>query len=171
MPDLVTHLASALVPGAAMRLDRAALLALGTALPDLAGRVPGLFAGGLYVIGVPVPSGIEGPFGALHLPVGATLASLMLAFALPERDRPVGAALLTAGALMHLLLDVMQDHRGYGSPLFFPLSTVRIELGWFGPEATVPYAPAFAAVAAVAWGLRAWWASRRRGGEGAGARG
>lgn len=161
MPDLVTHLASALIPGVALRPDRAVLLALGTAIPDLAGRVPGL---GLVLLRrtlLPQLGALEVPFGVLHQPVGASLVAGILAYALPQEDRPAALGLLMTGIALHLALDLLQDHRGYGYALLFPLSSSRFEIGIIGPEATVPYAPLLVALTLILWGGR-WWLRRSR---------
>lgn len=164
MPDLVTHLCSALLPGVGLRLDRAALLALGTALPDIGGRVPGIVLYGLGRLGVPIPDGIGLAFGVLHQPVGVSLLAAMLSFILPERERPAATVALVGGALLHLALDLLQDHRGFGYALLFPLSTVRYEIGLIAPEATVPWAPALALLTALVWAVRLWRARRMRAG-------
>jgi membrane-bound metal-dependent hydrolase YbcI (DUF457 family) len=152
MPDLVTHLASALLPGVALRRDRAALFALGSALPDLVGRVPGIALTAMASFGV--PQGLDRPLGVVHQPLGAVIAAALLAYALPERDRPIAALAISAGAILHVTLDAMQDYGGFGQALLYPLSAARFEWPLFGPEATVPLAPVLASAAAVAWGIR-----------------
>lgn len=155
MPDLVTHLASALIPGVALRLDRAALLAFGSVLPDLAGRAPLMGLDLLTSAGVGIPWWVGAAIGALHQPVASGLLAAALSYTLPERDRPAGAAAILAGALLHIGLDALQDYGGYGHPLLFPLTTARFELGLFGPEDSVPLAPAFLLFAALLWAVRA----------------
>ncbi|TVQ93236.1 MAG: hypothetical protein EA397_05530 [Deltaproteobacteria bacterium] len=161
MPDLVTHLASALLPGVALRADRAVLLALGACLPDLGGRLPGLSLAGLRWLGLPTFGLEKLPFGVLHQPVGSGLLALLVASMLPERDRALGLLLVLSGVMTHIGLDVLQDHRGHGHALLFPFSNRRFELGLFGPEATVPWVPAIVLVTAGLWGVR-WWRARRR---------
>jgi uncharacterized membrane protein len=160
--DLVTHLATALIPGVGLRADRAVLLALGSALPDLGGRVPGLVAEALDLAGFAVPEAIYAPFGVLHQPLGASLLAVALAFVLDPRDRAVGAGLLVLGVALHLGLDVFQFHHGYGYFLLAPLSFQRFELGWMGAEATVPLAPWLALATAGVWAVRGVLAWRRR---------
>jgi len=155
VPDLVTHLASALIPGVALRLDRAALLAFGSVLPDLAGRAPLIGLDLLTSAGVAIPGWIGSAIGALHQPLTASLLAAVLSYALPERDRPAGALLIVAGALLHLGLDALQDYGGAGHALLFPLSPARFELSLFSPEATVPFAPFFLVIAAAVWAVRA----------------
>lgn len=163
MADLVTHLASALLPGVGLkRPDHAVLLALGAALPDLGGRAPGILAEILDSAGHTPPGWLPVPFGVLHQPVGGALFAILLAFLLPARDRPAGAGLLAGGVVLHLALDVLQHHHGFGYSLFVPFAFSRFELGWIGSEATVPWAPWLALATVLAWGVRACLTTRSR---------
>lgn len=162
MADLITHLASALIPGVGLRADRAVLLALGSALPDIGGRVPGLVAEAVELAGGHIPEVLYAPFGILHQPVGAGLAAVLLAFVLHPRDRSAGAALLVGGVALHLAVDVLQYHHGRGYFLLAPFHFGRFELGWIGAEATVPLAPWLALATLSVWGIRWALAWRRR---------
>lgn len=162
MADLVTHLASALLPGVALRPDRAVLLSIGACLPDIVGRSPGLLAEALARVGLVPPLWLPTPFGIAHQPLGGMVLAALLAWALPERDRAAGVLLLAGGVLLHLALDVLQDHHGYGYYLLAPVDFGRYELGCMGSEATVPWAPWLAALTAVVWGVRLGWAWWRR---------
>ncbi|MFK7930372.1 MAG: metal-dependent hydrolase [Myxococcota bacterium] len=162
MADLVTHLASALIPGVALRADRAAALALGAALPDVGGRVPGLFIELLETLGLPHPGVAHVPFGILHQPAGALLTAVVLSFVVPEKDRPWTAGCLAIGVLGHLALDALQDHHGYGYFLLVPFEFSRYELGYIGSESTVPWAPWLALATALLWTVRWGWQRRNR---------
>lgn len=154
MADLVTHLASALIPGVALRPHRAVLLALGTAMPDVVGRVPGLMAEGVERLGGTQPPWLTHPFGIAHQPVGGVLLAALIAWILPARERPLATLLLCGGVLLHLGVDVLQDHHGFGYHLLFPFGTGRYELGCIGSEATVPWAPWLALASVGVWGIR-----------------
>lgn len=162
MADLLTHIASALIPGVGFRRPiHAVLLSVGTALPDLGGRVPGILAEVLFAAGVQTPSWLPVPFGISHQPVGGVLIGALLAYLLPERERPAAAAALCGGVLLHLALDVLQDHHGYGYYLLVPFDFGRYELGCIGSEATVAWAPWLALASVLVWGVRGLIAWRR----------
>lgn len=154
MPDLVTHLCSALLPKAITGGRHVGPFAVGVVLPDLLARVPGLMVGGVRRLGVAVPESTGVLFEIFHMPVGIVLACLLLARAFVAEQRAAVFGWLCAGGFLHLALDVLQDHHGEGYYLLFPLSTFRWELGWIGPEATVPWAPWLALVTALAWAIR-----------------
>lgn len=163
MADLVTHLASALIPGVALRPDRAVLLGLGAAIPDLAGRTPGIVSEALAFAGIVSPEWVPTLFGLAHQPIGGALVAGLLAWTLPEEERPAGAGLLVCGVLLHLALDVLQDHHGYGYFLLVPFDYGRYELGCMGSEDTVLLAPWLALLTGLVWGARlgwAWWRDR-----------
>lgn len=161
MPDLVTHLCTALLPAGLVGSRHAGLFAVGVAMPDLASRVPSGIAGGLYLDGWPVPRGLLYPWTVLHLPFGIAGSALLLSLLFPERDRPRALAWLTGGGLLHLAVDALQDHHGYGYALLFPLSWWTWEAGCIGTEATVPFAPWIALVTAAVWAARFAWERRR----------
>lgn len=157
MADLVTHLASALIPGVALKPWQAVLLSLGASLPDIVGRSPGLLAEAAERLGANTPDWLPTPFGIAHQPIGGVLLAGLLAWLLPERHRPAGVALLCGGVLLHLALDVLQDHHGHGYFLLVPFDWGRYELGCIGSEATVPYAPWLALATVVIWAGRWVW--------------
>lgn len=124
----------------------AVMIGFGTVLPDLTSRVPGLI---LDRVGAP-----DVLFALLdvgHMPLGSLLWSGLLAQAFEERKRAF--ALLATGSGLHYLLDVMQDHHGVGYRLWFPVSPVRWELGWFNSEATVQVALPLLLLTLVLWTL------------------
>jgi hypothetical protein len=149
--DLVTHLCTALLPGALLRSRITPVVAFGTVLPDLFGRAVPLALERLYDRGWPVPPELLWPWSALHEPVGWALVSALgcTLFVEKQRKRVLGA--LCLGGALHTGLDVLQDHHGEGYLLLAPFSARDFELGLIGSEATVALAGPLAFVTACAW--------------------
>ena len=166
MPDLVTHACSALFPRAFVRGPHTGTFLLGVVLPDLTGRVPTIALVAFQsTTGLELPKELLYPSQVLHMPIGILLLSVIVSRVfVPEQQRAALAWLIGGGAL-HLALDVLQDHHGFGYMLGYPLSRETFELGCIGSEATVPWAPVFALVTLGAWGVR-WVMDRRRRGDG-----
>lgn len=159
MADLVTHLATAMLPAAFWpgALRWLGPLALGTALPDLASNVPGLIYDRVVRDFLWLPDELLVAIAVFHQPVGCALLCVIIArVVVPEHRREALVALL-GGSAFHFGVDLLQDHHGQGYFMTFPLSSTRFELGWMGSEATVPWAPLWAALTAVAWAGRWWW--------------
>jgi len=143
MPDLLTHLASARVPGAFLRDRRVqALLIFGSFLPDVVSKT-------LYWAAW-TPSDFLEP---LHSPLGLLLLSYAAALFVEESLRRPAFAALFGGALLHVAVDMLKDNLGSGSSaLFYPFSTREYELGWIDPENVVLLIPLDVAVLALmAW--------------------
>lgn len=154
MADLVTHLCSGLLPGALLGAPRAVWLGLGAVLPDLGARVPGLALDLLRRAGLPLPTGLDTPLSVLHMPVGIVCGAVLISALVHPAQRGAAVRWLLAGGLLHLAVDLLQDHHGHGYFLLWPLSSWRYELGWIGSEATVFAAPILAVITALAWALR-----------------
>lgn len=170
MADLVTHLCTALLPGAFVRGRALGPVVLGVALPDLVARVPPLGLELLERLGVArIPDALLLPWGVYHEPVALLPACGLLALAFVPRDRAVALAGLLGGCALHLGLDVLQDHHGQGYFLLAPCALHRYELGLIGSEATVSVALPLAVTTSVTWLTVGWWRRRRdmaRGDEG-----
>jgi len=152
MADLVTHLCTALLPGAFLRGRALGAVVLGTALPDLISRVPPLGLELVERLGVArVPDVVLLPWGIFHEPVALVPACALLALAFVRRDRLLAFAGLLGGCALHLGLDVLQDHHGHGYFLLAPCSLERYELGLIGSEATVSIALPLAFATFVTW--------------------
>jgi hypothetical protein len=161
LADLITHAALAVLVKARRGSTHTPAFLAGTLLPDLLGRVPGLTVLFLRGRGLPLPDALAYLWEPFHLPLGMALVAYLLSrMAPPERRAGVGRNLLGGGAL-HLAVDLLQRHLGTGYMIFFPFSTVQVELGWLGSEDTVFLAPPLALAAALA----AWrrWGPPRRG--------
>ncbi|MCB9675375.1 MAG: hypothetical protein H6737_09680 [Alphaproteobacteria bacterium] len=158
MADMVTHLASGLLPAALIAPRYMGPLAIGTVLPDATGRVPQM---AFVMFDVPLPDVVLWAFDVLHQPLPQILCASLVALVFARSDRFAAWLGLLAGVALHFGLDVLQDHHGQGYFLLFPVSAERFELGWIGSEATVHLAPwaGAATLAAVAW--RLW--KRRKG--------
>lgn len=137
MPDLFTHFVAARAPGVFIRDRRlVALLAIGTFLPDLVGK-------GLYWV---LQCG-ESFSAASHSIVGVLLVSYLACLFIDEKLRRPGFAMLTAGGLIHLALDLIKNNLGSGSvhPLL-PFHPFAVELGWIDPENVILLVPIDAVV-------------------------
>jgi hypothetical protein len=156
--DLVTHMATAFLVKAVTRRGHTATLVLGAVLPDLVARAPGLVFARLREFGAPIPETFVHAPQVAHMPLGMLALGTLIALLFHEQDRLEAWKNLMGGLLLHLALDVCQDHMGVGYMLFYPFSTWDFELRWFGSEATVLWAPWLAPLSV--W---AWW-SRRIGG-------
>lgn len=162
MADLVTHVCSALLPGAFVRTRWIGVVAVGTVLPDVLGRVVPLGLERLQLLGAPIPAAAIPAFGPLHGVIGSGLVALLLAQGfVPGRQWAAGIA-LGVGVALHLLLDVTQFHHGQGYAMWAPLSWSTFELGWMGSEATVPWALPLLGLTGLAWAVRGWRDRRRR---------
>lgn len=158
MADGMTHLALAALPAPWIRWRLWPAVGLGTVLPDLVSRVPGLALDVVHAHVMALPEAAFWPWGVLHEPIGfISVAALLVSPMAPAVRWRTWAALCLGGAL-HLGLDVLQDHHGEGYRLLAPFGTGRYELGLVGSEATVTLAPglAFGVVVALAvWSRRA----------------
>lgn len=151
MADLVTHVCTALLPGALFRSRYVPFVAAGTVLPDALGRAVPLALERLFAAGVPVPMPVLWAWAGLHEPIGAGLSALVVALAFREIDRRRVLLSLWTGCALHTGVDVLQAHHGEGYVLLAPLSELDFELGWIGSEATVAIAVPLAVVTASAW--------------------
>jgi len=155
--DLVTHLCTALLPKALVGGRHTAIFALGTALPDVGARLPGLVFGA--VAGSMPPESLLRLAEVAHQPIGSGLICALAVWVLPQEVRLRSMLWMVGGAWMHIAMDLLQDHQGHGYYLLAPFNMARFEFGCIGSEATVPWAPWLALITALAWGWR-WWRSR-----------
>ena len=156
MADLITHMACGLVVKGATRGRYTGALVAGCVLPDLGARVPAMGFSAMAKGGVPIPPEIPYAFEVLHMPIGMLLMCLIVALCFVPEQRSGIFLNLLGGCLLHLGVDLMQDHLGVGYLLAFPFSTWDFELGWMGSEASVHLAPAIGAAALAFW----WWRMR-----------
>lgn len=142
MPDLLTHLVAARVPGTLVRDRRLqALLVIGTFLPDIVGK-------GYYW----VLQNREAVHGMTHSIAGVLLVSYLACLLLEERLRRPGFAMLLIGGFIHVFVDLIKDNVGTGSAQFFlPFSIRGSEFGWIDPENVIYLIPFDAAILALLW--------------------
>ncbi|MEO0602822.1 MAG: hypothetical protein AAF211_15370 [Myxococcota bacterium] len=170
MADLVTHLCSVLLPGAIVPHRALGAAAIGVVLPDALGQAPPIALGLLQeATGLSIPEPLLWSFGAFHAPVGILLTTAMLSQSFVRGQRTEAFVAMTAGAAMHLLVDLLQFHHGRGYALLAPFSWETFELGLIGSESTVDLALPILGVTAAAWVVRGglWWLRRRRPEQGA----
>ena len=161
MPDVVTHMACGLLVRAAAGRRLGPAFVLGAVLPDLVSRLP---AAALLVIDeriLPVPAPLLDAWAPLHLPAGIAAWCALFALLFPESRRRGALATLLAGAALHVALDLCQRHTGLGYPLLAPFSSRDFEIGLFGSEASIPWAPWLGGLAAAACWIR-WRCDRAR---------
>lgn len=132
MADLFSHFAAARLPAAFVRDPRvAALVILGTFLPDLAAK-------GLYWI-LRAPSDFVEP---THSLVGVVLLSYLACLFVEERLRRAGFLAILVGGLVHVAVDVLKHNLGMGAiRLLYPFSIAGQEVGILDPVNVVPLLP------------------------------
>lgn len=161
MPDLLTHTGI----GALLRVrrPRTALVwfVIGSALPDLASRLPGLgLALVSWITGIQMSLSVLEATGLCHTPLPYAVLCWLVALLLPRPIRATAAVNLLAGGWLHLALDATQTHLNGGYTLLFPFTLRRFELGWVEADDSLMLAPLFAAALATVVGWR-WWRDRR----------
>lgn len=144
MPDLLTHLAAARLPAACLRDRRlAALLVIGTFLPDIAAK-------GLYWV-LKVPDLYDTP---THTLIGVLLISYAASLFLEERLRKAGFVALAVGGVIHVGVDMLKMSFGVGGAYFFyPFSTWHDSIELIDPINVTVLLPFDLAILAVAWVL------------------
>lgn len=156
MADLITHGCTALLWRAWRPREHTPSFVAGSLLPDLLARVPSIGFTRLHDgLGWPIPDGLIYGFGPLHLPIGMALSSYLLSLLFPAPERRGIWAALFKGSLLHLAVDLLQDHYGAGYTLLYPCSMWDWEAGWLGSEATVVLAPPLVVLTALVWRRRA----------------
>ncbi len=139
MPDLLSHWAAGRLVGG--RGGTGFIFLLGALLPDLLTRPVYILWPGAYWFVKPV-----------HTPVGIVLSCLAVSGLFVARQRKRVFLWLTAGAFLHLFLDLFQRHLVGGYALAFPFSWKSWEIGWIWPEQTLFLLPVWLMlVAGLAW--------------------
>ncbi|HOT95602.1 MAG TPA: metal-dependent hydrolase [bacterium] len=154
MPDLVTHTFAAWLLARPERWRKVRLFFfVGAILPDIISRP-------IYIL----QPRWQGYTVALHTPLFALLCALLLAEFMAPALRCAARIAISAGILLHFVLDLMQSHLGAGYYWFFPFSWRSFELGWFWPETTVSWIPLWLGLMAAAEAMLWWRRSRHSSG-------
>lgn len=141
MPDFLTHVAAARVPGVFLRDRRVqALFILGTFMPDLVAK-------GLWWI-VRAPMNFNVPSHSLP---GLLAVSYLACLFLEERRRPAAFVALYLGGVLHVAVDLIKNNIGAVAYLLYPFSMTGSKLGWVNPENVVLLAPLNIALLLVLW--------------------
>lgn len=147
MPDLFAHFASGYLPSRHQKLRKYdALLALGAVLPDLVARIPII----VFVKWLDLP--VVYFFRALHTPIGMILVCYVLSFLFERSIRFKSFLSLSAGAFLHLVLDLMQQQffEGVYTP-FVPFSIKTVQWGWFHYNTSLLFFPVFLVFVIFFW--------------------
>jgi hypothetical protein len=141
MADLVTHMCTGLIYKAVRSEPHVPIFVLGTVAPDLCSRVPSMALTWIGQRGVAVPPALIHAFEPLHLPVGMLVLAALVAMLFSESSRRAVFMNFLGGMLLHLAVDLLQDHHGVGYVLGFPFLQRPFELGLVSSEASVRWVP------------------------------
>ena len=138
MPDLLTHAATGYLLGRFYSTDhRLALLVVGSILPDLLTRIPQIVL--QRFLDLPVGHF----FAAFHTPAALVVACYGLSFLFDETRRRISFVLLLTGALIHVVLDLMQKQFYDGKYMpYFPYSFETVQWQLFHIHASLLITPA-----------------------------
>ena len=160
MADLISHALSAVLVRGRRTADPVLLwFVTGTILPDLLSRAPFVALRLVQSLGfIPeyslqenwIPLGFNFP----HTPAGIGLVALLCAVLVPRwliTPLPrLGFALwLSLGGLLHLAIDLLQEHLQAGYFLFYPFSVRAFELGLVRSDGSVLFLPVLIGLTAL----------------------
>ena len=139
MPDLVTHTAAAYFLSHRNRgQSRRALFLLGAILPDLLARPIYILFPNLFFYTV-----------AIHTPVFMFIFTLLVCEFFPRHRRRVVFVSLSAGIIVHFMMDLFQRHLLTGYYWLFPFSWRSFEIPLFWPETPVRLIPLWGALVLI----------------------
>ena len=159
MADLVTHLCSGIIAKAATGRPHVAVFLVGTVAPDLFSRVPSMLLIQAKLRGFSIPDAMIHSFEPLHLPAGMVLLSLCLSMFFRSSERLAVWLNLMGGMLLHLVVDMLQDHHGIGYVIGFPFFEGSLEVGVVSSEASVRWVPV---LLLVSFGVTLWRRKKTR---------
>jgi membrane-bound metal-dependent hydrolase YbcI (DUF457 family) len=137
MPDLLTHTLIA-YPLKYRYKKYISIILLGTVLPDVIGRIPGVI--------FPYRSFINWLQLGLHTPVALLLVSFLLSLFFPEKIRKNIFFYLIFGVGLHLFLDLFQKTLTVGYLWLFPFSFSSFNIPLIWPNDTIYLIPIFIVV-------------------------
>jgi hypothetical protein len=151
--DLITHACIALLVKAPTARRHVPIFIAGTFLPDLISRVPSFVLARVSRDLVPLPISAVYFWDVLHLPIGMLALSFTLAELFPRALRRLAFLNLLGGMLLHLGVDLFQEHLGSGYLLLWPISRETFELRWMGSEDSIFVVPFLVPVTWAIWRL------------------
>jgi len=161
VPDLLTHAGLGLLLRCRAQRSPLVWFVVGSALPDLASRLPGLgMALAAYLLDFGLPSNALEATGLCHMPLPYLLLCALIALLLRVDIRRMAFTNLALAGLLHLALDASQTHLVGGYRLLYPFSMVRWELGLIESEDSLSWLPWMALAVVTALAVRWWWARR-----------
>lgn len=171
MPDLFTHVSVGLFVRSRAPRSPLVWFVIGSCLPDLASRLPGLGLAALaWLLDLRLPLPVLEATGLCHNPIPYLVLCLLVTMCLPEAMRRCALFNLAAGGLLHLAMDTTQTHLNGGYYLLYPFTLRRFELGWIEADASLSVMPylVVGALGVLGWRL---WSFRGRGRSQAAGRG
>jgi hypothetical protein len=113
VPDLLTHAtAGYLISRGLLKDHRIAYFVLGSVIPDVMTRIPGILF--QRFIGLPVAHF----FDAYHTPAAFFISAYLICFMFPERERLTAFSCISSGALLHFVFDLLQEQ--FYLPIYMP---------------------------------------------------
>ncbi len=134
MPDLITH--TLFVYPLKYRYQKAVIfILLGSILPDLVGRIPGII--------FPDSNPVGWYQTAVHTPFVLLLLTYIISLLFPETQRKKVFMFILAGVASHLFLDLFQKNLNFGYLWFFPFSFSSFQIPLIWPDETIFLIPVF----------------------------
>ena len=128
MPDLITH--TLFVYPLKYRFKKAILfIVLGTILPDILGRIAGVFIPGSPIVGWYQLS--------IHTPFSMILFIYAFSFLFLQKERKNVFIFLILGTFIHFFLDFFQKIISLGNLWLFPFSFKSFQVGIIWPDDTI----------------------------------
>lgn len=134
MPDLISHTLF-ILPSKRRFPTRLIYLLIGSILPDLLGRILGVFISDTPIIGWYQT--------VVHTPFSLVLFSYSLSFLFPEKERKTIFSFLLIGISSHIFLDIFQKNIGTGYLWFFPFSFSSFQVPLIWPDESIFLIPIF----------------------------
>lgn len=132
MPDLITHTLAA-YPLKEKFPENILLILLGTILPDIPGRIPGII--------FPDSSFIGNYQAVIHTPLALLLFIYSFSFLFPQKERAMVFKFILLGTTIHLLLDMFQKTATFSYLWFFPFSFSWFQIPLIWPDDTIYLIP------------------------------
>lgn len=134
MPDLITH--TLFVLPLRYRYKKALLfILLGTILPDILGRIAGVFMSGSPIVGWYQLS--------IHTPFPMLLFIYAFSFLFLQKEREKVFLFLIFGTFAHFFLDFFQKTITFGDLCLFPFSFKSFQIPLIWPDDTIFLIPLF----------------------------